>query len=122
MNFLCLLYYNTEFLAKAAPDARAALGPLCAPHDAALKATGKVRVLGSFSEPNTWVTIVPTTSGPAVRNGQYIPIADQPGAFLVIEATNAEEAVAVASKHAAANVGSEFGFAVEVRPCVKYEQ
>lgn len=121
MHFLCLLYYNTESLAKAAPSARAALGPLCAPYDAALKATGKVRILGSFSEPNTWVTIVPTKSGPTVKNGQHIQTADQPGAFLVIEAANAEEAVVVASKHAAANVVAEFGFAVEVRPCVKYE-
>ncbi len=122
VHFLCLLYYNTESLAKAAPEARAALGPLCAPHDAALKATGKVRVLGSFSGPETWVTIVPAKSGPAARKGQYILVADQPGAFLIIEAANAEEAVAAASKHAAANVGAEFGFAVEVRPCVKYER
>ncbi len=71
MHFLCLLYYNTESLAKAAPSARAALGPLCAPHDAALKATGKVRILGSFAEPNTWVTIVPAESGPTVKNGQH---------------------------------------------------
>jgi hypothetical protein len=122
MHFLCLLYYNTESMAKAAPDARAALGPLCAPHDAALKATGKVRILGSFSEPDTWVTILPTADGPTIKNGQHNPIADQPGAFLVIEAADADEAVSVASKHAAANVGAEFGFAVEVRPCLKYEQ
>ena len=122
MHFLCLLYYNTESLANAAPEARAALGPLCAPHDAELKATGKVRVLGSFSGPDSWVTIVPTSSGPAVKKGQHTPIPDQPGAFMVVEARDEDEAVAIASKHAAANVGSEFGFAVELRPCVKFEQ
>lgn len=122
MHYLCLLYYNTESIAKASAEARAALAPLCAPHDAALKATGKVRILGSFSGPETWRTIVPTSSGPSIKKGQHIPIPDQPGAFLVIEAENEEEALAVASKHAAANVGSEFGFAVELRPCVKFEQ
>jgi hypothetical protein len=65
---------------------------------------------------------LPTADGPTIKNGQHNPIADQPGAFLVIEAADADEAVSVASKHAAANVGAEFGFAVEVRPCLKYEQ
>jgi hypothetical protein len=57
-----------------------------------------------------------------MASGPYIRSSQQAGAFFIIEATDAEEARRVASKHPAANFGEELGFAVEVRPCERYEK
>lgn len=120
MKYLCLLYYDTEAFARMSEEEAAALGPACAPHDAALDATGRVRVTGSLAMPETWTHFVPRDGKPELRPGPYLAIPHQVGAFLIVEAESDEEARRVASKHAAANVGEALGFAVEVRRCDTY--
>ena len=53
----------------------------------------------------------------AQERGRLLP----PGAFLLIDADTLEEALAVASKHAAANFGEHLSFAVELRACDTFE-
>jgi len=121
MKYLCLCYYDTNTFAGLSPSELEAIGPACQPHDAALKATGKMIVQGSLSLPDTWSHFVPKQGKPVLAQGPYLKSNHQAGAFFVIEAETAEVAQQVASKHAAANYGEHLGFAVEVRACEMFE-
>jgi len=57
VKYLCLCYYDTEKLAQLSQQERDAIGPACKPHDAILRATGKVVVQGSLAPPQAWKTI-----------------------------------------------------------------
>jgi hypothetical protein len=122
MKFLCLCYYDTAAFARMSPEEAAKIGPACKPHDARLKATGKVVVTASLAFPERWTTFVPRNGKPQQRPGAYTDSTCQAGAFFIVEAKDVEEAREVASKHAAANFGEALGFAVEVRPCETYEE
>jgi hypothetical protein len=122
MKFLCLCYYDTAAFARLSAEEAAKIEPACKPHDARLKATGKVKVVGSLAWPEQWSSFVPKNGKPEHRAGAYTDGTRQAGAFFIVEAKDIEEAKAVASKHPAANFGEELGFAVEVRPCELYEE
>jgi hypothetical protein len=122
VKFLCLCYYDTEAFARISAEAAAKIEPACKPHDASLKATGKVKIIGSLAFPQQWSTFVPATGAPEHRAGPYTGDTKQAGAFFIVEANDMEEARRVASKHPAANFGAHLGFAVEVRPCEVYEE
>lgn len=117
MMFLCLCWFDVEAFETMSTEEGAALGPACAPHDAALRATGSVTALGSLAMPADAVHFVPTDGAPERRAGAYLEGRHQPGAFFLVEADSVEVAVQVASKHPAANIGGRLGFAVEVRAC-----
>lgn len=120
MKYLCLCYYDVEALRNLPVDQQAEIGPACAPHDAALQATGNLVVQASLSEPDAWMHFTPEAGQPKAGSGPYLPIKDQVGAFFVMEASSEEEARATASKHATANYGEHLGFAIDVRPCTSY--
>ena len=121
MKYLCLCYYDTEALARLNPAEQQEIAKACAPHDAALRATGRLLVQGSLSSPESWSHFVPKNGMPVRSDGPYLKGTRQAGAFFIVEATSAEEARTVASKHAAANFGEHIGFAVEVRECELYQ-
>lgn len=121
MQYLCLCYYDTEALADMSQAEQEAIGEACAPHDKALKATGKLLVQGSLSSPASWVHFVPEAGSPKKAQGPYLEGGHQAGAFFIIEAESMDEAEDVASKHAAANYGEHIGFAVELRACDVFE-
>jgi hypothetical protein len=122
MKFLCLCYYDTAAFSRISAGDAAKIEPACKPHDARLKATGKVPVIGSLADPEQWVSFVPENGRPAERQGAHTPGTRQAGAFFIVEASDMDEAKRVASLHPAANFGPELGFAVEVRPCERYEE
>ena len=122
MKFLCLCYYDTAAFARISAEDVAKIEPACKPHDARLKATGKVPVIGSLSFPDKWSSFVPRNGKPEHRPGPYTESTRQAGAFFIVEAKDMAEANQVAAKHPAANFGEELGFAVEVRPCELYEE
>jgi hypothetical protein len=121
MKFLCLCYYDTEAFAGLSPEECAAVGAACQPHDDRLKATGKVLAIGSLGGPETWHHFLPAGNRPQMKPGPYLPGQHQAGAFFLVEAASEAEALAVASRHPTANYGAELGFAVEVRPCERFE-
>jgi hypothetical protein len=121
MKYLCLCYYDTEKFAKLSQDEIEAIGPACKPHDAVLRATGKVVVQGSLAPPHAWKTIRPVNRTPVVTDGPLLDAAQLAGAFIIVEADNIDEATTVASKHAAANYGEHVGMAVEVRACESFD-
>lgn len=122
MKYLCLLYYDTEAFSRLSEREAAELGPACAPHDAALNATGQVRVTASLASPETWAHLRPREGKPELRPGPYLAMPQQVGAFLIVDAESDEDAHRVASRHAAANVGERLGFAVDVRRCETYRE
>ena len=121
MKYLCLCYYDIDTAANLAPEEAAKIGPACQPHDEILKATGKLLVHASLAAPETWSYFVPKNGKPQHVQGRYLATPHQAGAFFIIDAATEEEALRVASKHAAANYGENLGFAVEVRACDSYD-
>ena len=110
MKFLCLCYYDVKLAAALTPAATEALSAACEPHYAAWEGTGKLGSYGALSESSIWRSIRPTDasngvgSPPVVSAGPYRGLAQQIGAFFFVEATDIEEAVAVAAKHPDAHV------------------
>jgi hypothetical protein len=121
MKYLCLCYYDTAKLAALSPEQLAEIGPNCKPHDEVLKATGKVVVHASLVSPEQWKTIRPVNGAPIVSPGPLSEATQTAGAFFIVDANSVDEAVEVASKHAAANYGDHVGMAVEVRECASYD-
>lgn len=121
MKFLCLCYYDIDVFAKLSAAEAQAIGPACQPHDAALKATGKMIVQASLALPETWRYFVPKNGKPTMKQGAYTESNHQVGAFFILETQTDEDAQRAASKHATANFGAHLGFALEVRPCDIYE-
>jgi len=120
-KYLCLCYYDAEKEAQLSQEELEAIGPACKPHDAALRATGKVVVQGSLAPYQEWKTIRPVNGTPVVSDGPLLNIPQLAGAFLIVDADTIDEATAVASKHAAANYGEHIGMAVEVRQCESFD-
>lgn len=121
MKFLCLCYYDTVAFSLLDADEIEEVGRACRPHDAALKATGRIVAQGSLSAPEGWSHFISRDGTPQLKQGPYQPATRLAGAFFLVDAATAEEAQGVASKHAAANYGEHMGFAVEVRPCEMFE-
>ncbi len=57
MKFLCLCYYDTDAFARITAEEAAKIEPACKPHDARLKASGKVTFVGSLAFPDDWVSV-----------------------------------------------------------------
>lgn len=122
MKYLCLCYYDVDVFKRLTPGESAAIGPACAPHDAILNATGKVRITGSLRMPDAWSHFVPRDGRPELHAGPFLEGPRHPGAFLVVDADSDEEARSIASKHATAHVGEHLGFAIEVMGCEFYRE
>jgi hypothetical protein len=109
MKYICFCYYDAAKFSALTEAQIAEIGPNCRPHDETLRATGKIDLVASFSDPVTWQ--------PQVSSGPYLPVTEQAGALFILEAENMEEALQIASKHPAANYGEHVGFGIEVREC-----
>lgn len=115
-KFLCLCYYNEAEFKSWTPEQQAAIPDACAPHDKALRATGHCFVNASLSEPDTARVIRPSKNGPKVSNGAYARTPEPVGAVFIVEATDMDEAVRIASLHPGANLSEFFGAGgIEVR-------
>ena len=114
MKYLCLAYYDVPTYEALTAEQKSALFPKCKPHDDALRATKKVVVSTSLGAP---ARTVRTRAGKlSITDGPYVETKEQIGGLFVIEADGFEEAMAVAARHPAAQMGEELGWVVEVRP------
>lgn len=121
MKYLCQLYYDTQKFDALTKEQLQALVAECQPHDAALRKTGQVSVIGRLAH-RTAVTLRAENGRTTTTEGGRTGIDDQVGAFMIVEARDLNEAVRIASLHPAANTGEHLGFAVEVRPIQTFEQ
>jgi hypothetical protein len=120
MKYLCLAYYDVPTFEAMTPEQRAALFPKCKPHDDALRATKKLIVSASLGEP---VRTVRTRAGKvSITDGPYVETKEQIGGLFIIEAGDDDEAMEIATKHPAAQMGEELGWVVEVRPLDRWRE
>ena len=121
MKYLCLAYYDEqafEGLSKAEFDA---IVSKCPAYDEALRKSGHLVVQASLGSPRSSTVLRPKNGKPMVTDGPFVETKEQVGGFFIIEAADLDEAIRVASKHPAANVGERVGWAVEIRPIDGYE-
>ncbi|MDP3167649.1 MAG: YciI family protein [Hydrogenophaga sp.] len=116
MKYLGLAYYNPEKFAAMAPDDVQALVSQCPPMDEKMRATGKVLVSASLSEPKDWVTLRPRGGKPQISDGPYTESKEMVGGLFIIEAASREEAVRLAAMHPAASLGEAGGWGIELIP------
>lgn len=122
MKFLCLCHYDLAGFAKFGPADFEEMGRICAPHDAALKATGKVSMIGSLGMPDQFRTLRADASGVTVGDGPYAETAEPFGAFFIVEADSIDQAVEIARLHPGTHLGHMMKGGIEVRPIDRVEQ
>jgi hypothetical protein len=116
MKYLVLAYYDEQKFGALAPEALQALVSQCPPRDAELRATGRLASLASLAESKATVSVRPRGGKPTVTDGPYLETNEQIGSFFLIEAADMAEAVEIASKHPAAQLGETVGWGIEIRP------
>ena len=122
MKFLCLCHYDLAAFATFGPAEFEEMGRICAPHDAALKATGKVPMIGSLGMPDQYRTIRADGGGVTVTEGAYAGSTEPFGAFFIVEAESIDEAVEIAKLHPGTHLGHMMKGGIEVRPIDHLEQ
>jgi hypothetical protein len=120
-QFLCVCYYDAEAFAKFTPADFEKLGRLCAPHDQALKASGKVRMIGSLGFPNEFKTLRVKNGQVQLAAGPYAETKEPWGAFFLVEAADIDEAVNIARLHPGTHIGELSDGGIEVRPIEAFE-
>lgn len=116
MKYLGLAYYNPEKFAAMAPAEVQALVSQCPPLDEKMRATGKVLLAASLTEPKDWMTLRPRRGKTQISDGPYTESKEMVGGLFIIEADSREEALKLAAMHPAALLGEAGGWAVELIP------
>ena len=116
MKFLCLCHYDLEAFGKLGPADFGEIGRICAPHDAALKASGKVSLIGSLGMPDRFKTLRADSGGVSLDDGPYEATNEPFGAFFIVEADSIDEAVEIARLHPGTHLGHVMKGGIEVRP------
>ena len=121
MKYLCLAYYNEKAFNAMSRTEVEALVSQCPAYDEALRQSGHLVIQASLGSTRATTTVRPRNGKPLVTDGPFIETKEQVGGFFIIEARDLNEAIRVASKHPAANIGEQVGWAIEVRPIEAYE-
>jgi hypothetical protein len=122
MQFLCLCHYDLAGFGKFGPADFEEMARVCAPHDAALKASGKVSLIGSLDMPDQFKTLRADEKGVTVSDGPYEATNEPFGAFFIVEADTIDEAVEIARLHPGTHLGHMMKGGIEVRPITQVEQ
>jgi hypothetical protein len=121
VKYLCLAYYDEkafDALSKAEVDA---LVSQCPAHDEELRGSGHLVLQASLGPVRATAALRPSNGKPSVTDGPFVETKEQVGGFFIIEARDLNEAIRVASKHPAANLGEHVGWGIEVRPIEMYQ-
>lgn len=121
MKYLCLAYYDVRKFDALSPAELDAIVSRCPAYDAALRDSGHLIVQASLGAPGATASVRPRNGKPSVTDGPFVETKEQVGGFFIIEARDLNEAIRVASKHPAANLGEQAGWGIEVRPIEGYE-
>ena len=117
MKFLCLCHYESARFAELKPVDFEEIGAICAPHDAALKASGKVEMIGALGMPEQSQTLCVENGAAVAKAGPYAATPEPFGAFFIVEADDIDGAVEIAKLHPGTHLGDKFGRGgIEVRP------
>jgi hypothetical protein len=121
MKYLCLAYYNEKAFGALSEAEVKALVSQCPAFDGELRKSGHLVIQACLGPTGATSTVRPKNGKPLVTDGPFIETKEQVGGFFIIEARDLNEAIRVASKHPAANIGEQVGWGVEVRPIEAYE-
>ncbi len=121
MRYLCLGYHDVDASKRLSSEEFTAIVSHCPEYDKELLASGRVRIVASLVEDE--VVTVRTRGGEVtLTDGPCVESKEQVGSFFVLEASDLNDAVRIASRHPAARLGEDLGWAVEVRPIGSMEE
>ena len=116
MKYLCLAYYHEEKFDALSRGELDAIVSKCKAYDDELRSSGCLVVLASLQPPSSTTSLRPRRGKISITDGPFVETKEQVGGFFIIEATDLNEAILVASKHPAAHLGEDVGWGIEVRP------
>lgn len=122
MKYLCLAYYNEEKFSQMPKNEVDALVEQCQTRDKDLQASGNLLMVGSLASPQVSANLRPQNGTPIITDGPYVETKEQVGAFFIIDAHDLNDAIRVASKHPAAQLGEHVGWGIEVRAIEMFQQ
>jgi hypothetical protein len=121
MKYLCLAYYDEQKFAALSKPELEALVSQCPARDEELRKSGHLLLQASLGSGKATATLRPRNGKPSITDGPFTETKEQVGGFFIIEARDLNEAILVASKHPAAQLGEEVGWGIEVRPIEVFE-
>jgi hypothetical protein len=121
MHYLCLCHYDAAAFAKLGPADFEEMGRICAPHDQALKESGRLRMVGSLAMPEQSRTLRGDETGLRASDGPYAATDEPFGAFFIVEADSIDEAEAIARLHPGTHLGHILRGGIEIRPVDQLE-
>jgi hypothetical protein len=122
MNYLCLAYYDAETMASLPKAEVAAVVKHCRPHDDALRATGQLVFQAALGTPAETRVVRPKRGAERFTDGPFTEAKEVVGGFFIIEATDMDDAVRVASLHPAGQIGDELGWGIEIWPIKRLDR
>jgi hypothetical protein len=122
MKYLCLAYYNEEAFEALTSEELEAIEGRAHAQDGALRDSGHLVAHGSLQSTQSSTCLRPKRGKVAITDGPFVETKEQVGGFFLIEATDLNEAIRVASQHPAAIMGENVGWGIEVRPVDMFEQ
>lgn len=114
MRYACLIYYDPKKLFGGSPEANAALAE-CSSFDVKLKETGHHVTDEALELPEGAMTVQVRDGKMSAVDGPFMETKEMLGGFIVIDASDLNDAVRVASGHPLARIGF-----IEVRPVVDF--
>jgi hypothetical protein len=114
MKFLCLAYGDQRKMEALTKEQFAALVAKCGVHDEELQKSGHFVEARSLE----WAAMClrPRNGKVVTTDGPYVETKEQIGGVVIIEASDMNEAVRIASLHPAAHLGEQLGWGIEIRP------
>jgi hypothetical protein len=114
MKFMCLAYGDVQKMNALSKSQMDELGQSCQPYMEDLRKTGRLHLDNGLSFDTA--VIRPRKGKAAITDGPFVESKEQVGGVFIVEAANLQEAVAIAARHPAANLGEHLGWGIEVRP------
>lgn len=115
MRYLCLVYVDREIIGALTPEQERKLQQEAGAYDDELKNAGHLVHADALAEPNTAVTVRSRNGKVTMTDGPFAETKEHLGGFVLIEARDLNEAIAIASKEPMAEMGS-----IEVRAIHDY--
>jgi hypothetical protein len=122
MKFLCLCHYDAAAFAQFTADDFQKMMEICAPHDKALKASGKVRMIGALGDPRVSKTFRGHAGSVRLGDGPYAETPHPIGAFFIVEADDIGQAVEIARLHPGTHLSHMAAGGIEVRRIENLEE
>src|SRR5262245_17922444 len=116
MQYACLIYFDPRNVFDQSPEAEAVLRDV-GPHDAELKASGRLVAAHALELPSEAMTVQVRDGKMSATDGPFMETKEMLGGLMLIEARDMNEAVRIAAAIPFARLGS-----VEVRPLVDYSK